>query len=309
MSENMTPQPEFYDHNDSTNTCYLCGHPEYRLLYNIEHFKFPFRFQQCKCGMVKQTPMPNEHFFDWFFNSEVFFSARQTGKEHIWGYYDYFSDESNRLATSEWRFKKLSHIFQKGPLNIMKIGPATGTFLHVAQQNGHNVLGCDVSGRFAKYARETYNVQIDEGRFEKQSYRNGQFDVVMLLNVIENVPNQQEFFEAIHRTLSSEGYFVFNYVNMTGNLIAKLQKSKYFIYRPPICYTYTEPVMRKILHKFGFEIINTHRDMRTLNVEKVLSLLGWKGLLRLAKALKLNRMSFRLYAYPSQIVVAQKVKR
>jgi 2-polyprenyl-3-methyl-5-hydroxy-6-metoxy-1,4-benzoquinol methylase len=258
--------------------------------------------------MVKQTPMPNEQFFEWFFNSDLFFSSRQTEKAHIWGYYDYFADESNRLATSRWRYKKLSHLFSGGPLNMMKIGPATGTFLHVAQENGHKVLGCDVSNTFAQYARDTYNVQIDQGRFEKQGYRDGQFDVVILLNVIENVPNQQEFLENINRTIRPGGYFIFNYVKMDGNLIAKLQKSKYFIYRPPICYTYTRPVMHEVLRKFNFEVVETHRDVRTLNIEKVLTLLGWRGVLRLAKFIKINRLPFRLYAYPSQIVVARKIE-
>ena len=203
MPEQLTtPPPEYYDANDSDNTCYFCGNPRYTKLYDVTHYDFPFTFQQCACGMVKQTPMPNEQFFEWFFNSDVFFSSEKTEKDHIWGYYDYFADEPNRLATSKWRYRKLKHLFANGPLNIMKIGPATGTFLHVAQQNGHNVRGCDVSAQFREYAQEHYNVTIDHGRFERQPYADGQFDILMLLNVIENVPNQVEFLEAIHRTLA-----------------------------------------------------------------------------------------------------------
>jgi SAM-dependent methyltransferase len=258
--------------------------------------------------MVKQTPMPNEQFFEWFFNSEVFFSSKESDKNSIWGYYDYFADEPNRLATSEWRYRKLAHLFQNGPLNILKIGPATGTFLKVAQSHGHNVLGCDVSNKFAQYAREQYNVKIDQGRFEHQSYKEGQFDAIMLLNVIENVPNQKEFLEAIYRAIKPGGFFVFNYVNMQKNLVAMLQKSKYFIYRPPVCYTFTEPIMRRVLEKFGFDLVEIHRDIRTLNIEKILTLLGWRRGLRLSKLLRINRLSLRLYAYPSKIVVARSMK-
>lgn len=307
MPERLTPRPEFYDEQDSDNRCFLCNKPRYTPLYEVTHYDFPFTFQQCECGIVKQTPMPNEQFFEWFFNSEVFFSAKQTDKEHIWGYYDYFADEPNRLATSQWRYRKLAHLFQDAPLNIMKIGPATGTFLHVAQQHGHKVLGCDVSNQFAQFARETYNVQIDQGRFEAQPYDDGQFDVVMLLNVIENVPNQTEFLQAIHRTIKPGGYFVLNYVNMQRNLIARLQKSKYFLYRPPVCYIYTEAVMRRLLQQFGFEIVETFRDVRTMNVEKVLTLLGWRWPLRLARMLRVNRLPFRIYAYPSKIVVSRRI--
>ena len=107
------PALEFYDLEDSDNVCYLCGDPRYRVMYRVAHYDFPFTFQECACGLVKQTPMPNRQFFDWFFNDAVFFSAKNTDKDRIWGYYDYFADEANRLATSEWRYKKLAHLFVK----------------------------------------------------------------------------------------------------------------------------------------------------------------------------------------------------
>ena len=252
--------------------------------------------------------MPNEQFFEWFFNSDVFFSSRKTDKDHIWGYYDYFADEPNRLATSRWRYKKLSHLLDVGrPLEIMKIGPATGTFLHVAQQHEHHAIGCDVSSQFIEFAQEQYGAHIDRGRFERQPYTDGQFDVVLLLNVIENVPNQTEFLAAIHRTLKPGGHFILNFVDMQSNMVAALQKSKYFLFRPPVCYAYGMPVMKSILEQSGFEIAETFRDRRHLNVEKIVTLLGLRWAQKLARALKIANLSFPLYAYPSKIVVASRL--
>lgn len=307
QSRMLDVPPAYYDQGDAGNRCYLCENPRYEMLYRVTHYDFPFTFQKCACGLVKQTPMPNERFFDWFFNSDVFFSAKQTEKDHIWGYYDYFADEPNRMATSKRRWRMLDHLFTGSTKSIMKIGPATGTFLYAAQQHGHRALGCDVSAQFIDYAKKHYDVQIDHGRFEHQPYEDGQFDIVVLFNVIENVPNQVEFLQAIHRTLKPGGFFVLNFVDMQRNLIAALQKDKYFLYRPPVCYIYTMPVMRRILDKFGFEIVEVHRDIRTLNVEKVITLLGWRWALQMARALRVNRVSFPVYAYPSKIVVARRV--
>jgi hypothetical protein len=94
---------------------------------------------------------------------------------------------------------------------------------------------------------------------------------------------------------------------MHNNLIEKFQKSRYFIYRPPICYAYTNSVMAQIMHKFGFEIVDTFHDIRVLNVEKIVTLLGWKWALRLSRTLRINRLAFQVYAYPSKIVVARKI--
>ena len=43
-----------------------------------------------------------------------------------------------------------------------------------------------------------------------------------------------------------------------------------------------------------------------MNVEKVVTLLGWRSALRLARMLQISRLSFRSYAYPSKIVVARR---
>lgn len=303
---------EYYDQSDSDNTCFLCNQPDYELLYEVEHFDFPFTFKQCRtCGMIKQTPMPNEAFFEWFFNSDVFFSSKKSSKDHIWGYFDYFADEPNRLATSKWRYRMLKKWFEeKGrPLDIVKIGPATGTMLHVAKEHGHHVLGCDVSNEFAEYARTNYGVDIEQGRFEKKDYQDGQFDMVLLFNVIENVPNQGEFLEAIHRTLKDDGLFIFNYVDMKNNLVEKFQGAKYFMYRPPICYAYTKPVAKRLVEQYGFEIVASYPDMRVMNVEKILTLLSWRWAFQLVKTLRVNRLPIPLYAYPSEIMVVRKIAK
>lgn len=303
----LPPPPELYDSEDSTNTCLLCDDPEYELHREITHFGFPFRFSRCSCGIIKQTPMPNEQFFEWFFNSEIFFSAKETGSHEIWGFYDYFRDEGCRLATSRYRYWRLRSIFRRDEgLEIMKIGPSTGTMLHVANEHGHHAIGCDVSDRFVRFAEQTYGVRIDHGRFERRDYRSEQFDVILLFNVIENVPNLAEFLDSVNDRLKPGGYFVLNHVPMEGNLIERMQGDRYFMYRPPICYMFGTDVLKRLLRNHGFETVEAIRDVRIVNLEKILSLLGWNTLLRVARSIRLHRIPFPVYAYPSRILVTRK---
>jgi len=300
---------DFFDPDDSDNRCFVCGEPRYRLLHEVRHFAYPFRFQQCACGMIKQTPMPNAKFFEWFFNSETFFSSKQEGVDGIWGYYDFFADEGCRMSTSRYRYRKLRRVFDTGrSLEVIKIGPSTGTFLHVANRHGHHAIGCDVSSRFAGYATEQYGVHIDIGRFEAQDYRDGQFDVVVFLNVVENVPNLDEFLAAVQRTVKVGGHTVFNFVDMQDNWVARMQKERYFIYRPPVCYAFGRDVMARMMDQFGFRVEAQYRDVRYMHLEKVFTLLGWRLPHRLAKALKVHRIPFPIYAYPSKVVVATRVR-
>lgn len=296
-----------YDPGDGTDQCLLCGHPEYTPFVRNESFGIPVRFARCTCELVKQTPMPNERFFEWFFNSDLFVSAKESGSSQIWGFYDYLNDEDCRLATSRLRYRRLLAVFDSGrPLNIMKIGPSTGTFLHVANEHGHNAVGCDISSRFIDYAREHYGVRIDRGRFERLNYARNQFDVIMLFNVIENIPNLDQFLAAVRRTLKAGGYFILNYVDMEHNLIAALQRERYFLYRPPVCHVFNRRTMNAVLEKYGFEIRQCLRDVRYLHMEKMLSLLGWVRLLKALERFKVHRIPFPIYSYPSRIVIARR---
>jgi 2-polyprenyl-3-methyl-5-hydroxy-6-metoxy-1,4-benzoquinol methylase len=301
------PPAEFYDQDDSDNVCFLCGQPEYELVHEVRTYSFPFTFQRCRCGLEKQTPMPNERFFEWFFNSDIFFSAKESKANRIWGFYDYFKDEPSRLATSRRRYRKLAPFLETGrPLEIMKIGPSTGTFLHTANQHGHHAIGADVSSQFVEYARENYDVRIDHGRFEHLDYADGEFDVILLFNVIENVPNLPEFLESVHRRLKPGGHFILNHVRMERNLVARMQGQKYFMYRPPICYAFTTSVLQRVLEKYGFHVRADRADIRYMTLEKIMTLLHWRLPLRLFELLRIQRIPFPIYAYPSRILVTQR---
>lgn len=299
----------YYNQKDNTNTCLLCENPAFKLCFNIKHFGFSFSFYRCnKCGLIKQSPMPNEKFFEWFFNSELFFSAKDSSCEEIWGFYDYFKDEKSRLKTSSRRYRKLKKLLNwNSPQSIMKIGPSTGTFLHVANKAGHIVSGCDVSSSFSQYALDNYDIIIEQGRFEKMNYAPDNYDALLLLNVVENVPNLSEFLTAIQKSVKIGGHFIVNHVEMKNNLIEKFQKDKYFLYRPPICYAFEGDTLNKLMAEHGFELKTKIRDVRYLHLEKISTLLRWKWALKLSKILRISRLHFPVWAYPSWISIYTRV--
>lgn len=300
--------PDMYDHEEGAGTCLSCANPRYSPFRASTHFGIPIAFHRCECGTIKQVPMPNERFFEWFFNSELFFSSKETDSDEIWGFYDYFRDESCRMAQSERRFAWISKAlgWSEKPQRILKIGPSTGTFLYVAKQAGHDAWGCDVSDRFVGYAKDNYDIRIDLGRFEHQPYEPESADAVLLFNVIENVPNLDEFVEAVRRILPVGGRFIINHVEMAGNLIEGFQKDKYFIYRPPICYAFDRDGLNAFLGRHGFEPRMRRRDIRYLHLEKISTLLRWKWLLKLSRLLGISRVTFPIWAYPSWITVYER---
>lgn len=298
---------DLYDATDGTNRCLLCKSPRYRLFQRVTRYSYPFEFQRCACGLIKQTPMPTARFFEAFFNAPVFYSAKATGAREVWGYYDYFSEETARMRTARLRYARLSGYWpRQRPLLIMKIGPGTGTFLYVARQHGHRVSGCDVSDRFVGNARSHYGLEIQRGRFEELSYPDASFDVVLLFNVIENLPHPEVVLSAVHRTLKPGGVFVLNYVNMARNWLYAIQKGSYFLMRPPVCYLFTDRAIRMLLDKCGLSVVDSLLDLRYLSLEKILTLLRWARPRSLRLRSMLQVVPFPIFAYPSHLLVARK---
>jgi len=306
-SDSTERHHEYYDHLDDARRCFHCNDPRYHHYQKVIRYPFPFDFYRCECGLVKQIPIPNKKFFDWFFDSDLFLSSKNSNVRELWGYYDYLADEHLRIKTSQKRYQILRQYFNSDqPLKILKIGPTTGTLLHLLQNEGHECMGCDASSRFIDYAKSKYNVRIDHGRFEQINYANQSFDVILLFNVIENIYNLDEFLKTVESKLKPGGKFILNFVDMTHNWIAKLQKNRYFLYRPPVCYIFTYCVLKSVLLKYGFTIVESLPDMRHLSLEKILALLGKYNLLKISQLMKLNKISFNVYAYPSRILVGQK---
>lgn len=166
--------------------------------------------------------------------------------------------------------------------------------------------GCDLSGPFIQLARQFHDIPTDQGYFEDMDYPDCSLDLIASFSVLENIPNQEEFLGVVHSKLKQGGLYYFNFVDMTRNWIEALQKDKYFLYRPPITYGFQQRHIVELLQRNGFSIMEISSDIRCLSVEKILGLLRWKKLLKLAHTLKCDQWNITLPAYPGKLVLAQK---
>ena len=260
--------------------------------------------------MVKRTPMPNLKFFEWFFNSDVFFNARRTGKKQIWGFYDYFSDEPCRMATSRHRYRRLSRHFKPGArLRMLKIGPSTGTFLKVAANTRHDAIRCDVSSRFAGYAEDQYGIRIDRPIREAGLRRCGVRRRAPLQRGRER-PQPARVPRGSEPRSPDRGLFIlpFPCVDMKGNLLARLQKERCTSCSGrPSANVFDRDVMTRLLRQYGFESPSSGSVTCGTCMEKISTLLGWRWLHWITRTIRIHRIVFPVYAYPSRLVVARKI--
>jgi 2-polyprenyl-3-methyl-5-hydroxy-6-metoxy-1,4-benzoquinol methylase len=99
---------------------------------------------------------------------------------------------------------------------ILDVGCASGTLLWLAKQRGFDVRGVEVSQGAAEFVRNVLGMDVVCGQFADGHFRNGEFDVVTMIHVLEHVPNPRQVIRDIFRVLKEDGVLLVVVPNFAG---------------------------------------------------------------------------------------------
>src|SRR5687767_1950644 len=122
------------------------------------------RFVQCAaCRSWCQSPQVSAaSLAAWYDSDHYQGSATQRGS----GYANYLQDEPERIAEARRRYERdLAPLLPPAPATVLEIGCATGSVIRAIREGGHNVLGVDMSARFAASARVAHGIDVSVGDF------------------------------------------------------------------------------------------------------------------------------------------------
>ena len=100
-------------------------------------------------------------------------------------------------------------------LKILEVGCAEAGFLKVMKDNGHFVKGIELDRKRADLARE-FNEDIDVivGDITDEELVNNlgeQYDLIVMREVIEHVPNKEKAFNNLKKLLKDDGYLFISF--------------------------------------------------------------------------------------------------
>jgi 2-polyprenyl-3-methyl-5-hydroxy-6-metoxy-1,4-benzoquinol methylase len=185
-----------------TRACW-CGHPE------LHDYSPAYRV--CKaCGtLVSQAPLTREAL-------EV---RKDTGELYSKDYWLKRQQDHHGLPDIRARSRLdlpercthwLRHLLsiQPPPAAVLEIGCAHGGYVALMRAAGYDARGTEMSPWIVQYAQETFGVPVTAGPIEQQAFPAGSFDVLVLNDVLEHLPDPVATMRHCAKLLKPDGVFV-----------------------------------------------------------------------------------------------------
>jgi SAM-dependent methyltransferase len=186
---------------------------------------------------------------------------------------------------------------------ILEVGSFLGIFLDRIRAEGWDVVGLEPDHAVAEYARKTYGLPIVEGVLPNPNLGSGQFDAVMMLHVIEHMPDPAGSLRELRRLLKPGGVLVVETPRF-DSLIFKLvgRRERSLNNCSGHIYFFTVGTLTRLGEQCGLKAEKVELVGRTLTVDRLLGNLGamsqnrrfsnWLG--RISACLHLDRVRLKV---------------
>lgn len=167
---------------------------------------------------------------------------------------DYLGEKPYLLARFEKRLVEIEK--RKKPGKILDIGCAAGFFLELVQKHGWEVFGVDTSPEAIKYCLKTIDSsRILCGTLKEVGLQSQFFDVIVIFETLEHIPNLRSFLAEVKRVLKPDGLLALTVPNQ-GGLVSKLLGRRWFDYkRLQHLHFFTPETLKMVLEKASFKVL------------------------------------------------------
>src|SRR5262249_1885954 len=109
---------------------------------------------------------------------------------------------------TEFKWRQLTTLDVEGLLpgkRVFEIGPAEGTLLASFRDRGYTVRGIEPLAPYARYARDVFGLEVDNGYFDEAVAGREQADLVILDNVLEHLLTPGDILRHVRSMISDNG--------------------------------------------------------------------------------------------------------
>ncbi|HLK46796.1 MAG TPA: class I SAM-dependent methyltransferase [Bryobacteraceae bacterium] len=222
--------------------CFCCGSTPVGVAYTVKSFPI-VRCSYCGAGRTRLDAR-----FDFTkYYTEAYFQGGVAD-----GYADYLGSE--QTLRPEFR-RILAHLCRLNCTRgrLLEFGCAYGFLLREAEPLFEQVEGIELSSDAVRFCR-LYGLQVREGSVDEATLQ-GNYDVIVGLDVIEHVPDPQDTIRLITRHLNPGGLLLMT-TGDWGSPLARVMGPRWRLMTPPQHLSFfTAKSMRLILESAGLRVL------------------------------------------------------
>jgi len=193
------------------------------------------------CGLIYTNPRPSQSALKEYYPKEYYKSVLRVGQSHD----DWL--KFRRRYEQTFQFKRTG--------KILDIGCSDGGFLEFMQGRGYRVQGVEIDKSCVEYAKAQRGLNIFWGCLKEARFLDQSFDVVVMWDVLEHMPDPMATLLEVRRILRHDGLLLIGAPNI-DSWEAKLFGSEWFgLEVPRHLYHFSPSTLEKILKKSGFKIM------------------------------------------------------
>ncbi|WP_435016074.1 class I SAM-dependent methyltransferase [Tundrisphaera sp. TA3] len=195
------------------------------------------------------------------------------------------------------RSRKLLNELHPNRGKFVELGSSMGFLLQAFKEDGWDVLGVDPDRDGCRVATQRLGLPTIPTTLEAADLPDESADVVVMLHVIEHLPDPVGTLSEIHRILKPGGHLVMEtprYDTPNFKLLGRRERS---VSCDGHIYFFTTDSLRKAYTKAGFDLVRLDYVGRSLTIDRLAYNLGvmtkvpaiQRGLIAMARRLKLNK--------------------
>jgi len=253
--------------------CNLCGGNKYKVLYKTyrgdildlgqesytitnNNSGLRIRIVKClDCGLIYANPAPSlpRLLVNYKNMVDVLYLEEEAGRRKAAAY----------IIQELLRFKKTGR--------LLDVGCATGFLLQEALKAGFQVYGIEISEWAVKYAQDTLKLDnIFCGELGQAEFPDSYFDVIILKDVIEHLPDPKNTLVKLRRLLKPDGLLCVNTPDI-DSLTSKLLRAKWWGVKQEHLYYFTKKTFYRLLRVSGYAPVKCKKSPRVFSYRYWLS--------------------------------------
>ncbi|MGC9358256.1 MAG: class I SAM-dependent methyltransferase [Anaerolineae bacterium] len=207
-----------------------------------------FTLVRClECGLLYLNPQPTVEEIVRYYPPKYYSYVSVPPGELSW---------PHRMVLNYGLYKRCQAVTRcKKEGRLLEVGCANGAFLDAMRRTGGwDVYGVDISEHAVRCARDQLGLNVFHGQLQDARFPNHFFDIVVLWDVLEHLPDPKSALLEIRRVLAPDGWLIFRVPNLDsldarifGPYWAGLDAPRHF-------FIFSETTLKRLLELCGFTL-------------------------------------------------------